>query len=747
MIVAPLLRGLYYYLEFTQAQMYLGAIFIFYGCRCFLRREKQLSIGWLEILLFIYIVFNILSLLTAVHIKDAVFGTFKALNYVIIFFLVRDLTRELSWRNRLVVLLFISSVVASVAAFLVELELISLATLTVDANWAFSTLEYVNAYAAFAAVGVLLGLGLAGYFRSILAKALLGMGIYLNTFGVIISMSRGTWILLGLLLVTYLLLKGSKGFWKSFYFSALIIFTVVFTSKEYLEALSAGELQTAQNWLLIGLVLTGLGTAFVFWVPRLLTQIRLKRHYSLVLPWVFALGVAIVGLAYFSYVADVYPTGGGRIVSGNVITTLESIGGQDNSYQARLEMSKLAGQMVMDRPLTGAGGGGWNALYHQYQDKFYWSSEVHNHYLQIGIENGILGMLAYLAFWLGLIAITARYFYKRRGQTSWPLGLSVGLASLLLLLHSAMDFELSLPAVALTLWVLGAMLSNQVIKKRKVIKNIKIPTLSVIILLALCGLTSLGLGYREHQAQALVQEGARELVAGNYPQALEHYEKAFALSPYTGETAANLAQLHGYTYYKTKNEENKTKAVEYAQSSVKLTPSYIPGSQKVAQTYWFIGDKEGRLLEQERLTKVAPKMVEAWSALSQSYLDNGLAFLRQQDVTKAREKLEKVLNAMDTVQENYVIAKEYYIMRPTPQLYLSAGQAALLLGHKETAQEYLEQAFRYKETKETAGLWLSVAFENSDEKKSANYFKQYVNENAANLVAYEKIKEWYLTLN
>lgn len=752
LIAAPLMRGLYYYLELAQAQVWLGALFVLYAVRRFLEREKQPGFGHLEIFLFVYLAAYLLSLFTAVHIKDAFIGAFKAFDYVLIFFLVRELTRELQWRNRLVTIIFAGSVLLTAVSFLASLELLQLAETAYGPGTGLLTpLEYENAYAILAAAGVILGLGLVEHYPAFWAKTLTGLGVCLNAIGVLVSFSRGTWVLLGLILVIYLLANGGKNFWKSFYFLALIIFTASMASKGYLDAVKEAELVSTRNWLLGGLALSGLGTFLIYRIPNLMSHYRIKRHYSLVLPWVLALGLVVVGAVYFTHTVNVIPTGSGQIISGDVAGQTATIGGQDNSYQMRIEMSKMAWRMMLERPFTGAGGGGWNALHRQYQEYFYWANETHNQYLQVGVETGFPGFLAYLGFWLGLLVLTVRYFLKRRGSSSWPLTLSVSLAVLAILLHSALDFELSMAACALILWSLGAMLSAQVVKKSHSKKTIKIQLrgaaaiLGVIIFIF--GAFSVGAGLREREAQAAVRQGAQALVAGRYEEALGCYEQAARLSPYTGETAANLAQLHAYMYARSKDEDHKTKAYANAHKAVTLTPGYIPGSQKAAQAYLFLGDNEARILEQERLAVIAPKMVEAWSALAISYRDKALALLDRGEATAARAELEKCVAIIETVEENYILAKKQWIMRPNARLYLAAGQAAWLLGGKDNAEARLLQAVRHEETKDAAGTWLASLYKNSDEKKYASYFKTYVQNNPENQAVMKKLSGWFATLD
>ena len=125
-------------------------------------------------------------------------------------------------------------------------------------------------------------------------------------------------------------------------------------------------------------------------------------------------------------------------------------------------MSRDALKIMTSSPanaLLGAGGGGWNATYHMFQPYPYFSTETHDDFMQTGVETGFPGLLDFLLIWGFFIAAAwSLYRYARPGglkaatpavpATTWVI-LSSALA---LGIESAMDFNLSLGAVALLLW-------------------------------------------------------------------------------------------------------------------------------------------------------------------------------------------------------------------------------------------------------------------------------------------------------
>lgn len=114
--------------------------------------------------------------------------------------------------------------------------------------------------------------------------------------------------------------------------------------------------------------------------------------------------------------------------------------------------------LLKERPVTGQGAGSFEAVFPQYpgNDIRLHFDHAHNDYLQFGIEFGLLGMLPLAAFvllalWYGLRALWRRESVYRSG-----VGFGASMGIIALLIHSASDFNLQVPANAATLVTLCA---------------------------------------------------------------------------------------------------------------------------------------------------------------------------------------------------------------------------------------------------------------------------------------------------
>lgn len=135
-------------------------------------------------------------------------------------------------------------------------------------------------------------------------------------------------------------------------------------------------------------------------------------------------------------------------------------GGPSESIEARSEAARTALAIVHDYPLVGTGGGSFYNIFLSYRGPQYQYSYVdhtHNDYVEIATDYGliglsILGLLVVLTLWH-----TIRIMAKRRSPLPWGIGFGVTMAVVALMIHSTVDFNLQLPANALTIVVILAM--------------------------------------------------------------------------------------------------------------------------------------------------------------------------------------------------------------------------------------------------------------------------------------------------
>ncbi len=103
------------------------------------------------------------------------------------------------------------------------------------------------------------------------------------------------------------------------------------------------------------------------------------------------------------------------------------------TWLARGDMYADALRLLGESPWVGRGGDTWRALHRTVQGRPYVGNEVHSGYLDLALDLGLIGLVAVLGW---LIAVIAGMYRSRLPARLLP-------AFLVLLLHSAVDFDMS----------------------------------------------------------------------------------------------------------------------------------------------------------------------------------------------------------------------------------------------------------------------------------------------------------------
>ena len=743
-IITPLMRGLFFEEEFVLAQMFLALIWLFFSLDRLLKKETIIKLTIQDLFALGFVLAYISSLFFAVHLKEAVYGVFRALACVSLYFIVSYYAKKERARTGLITVIFVSSVLVAAVGLLAAAQTLAYPG-AYGGNRIMSVFQYPNAFGIFAALGFFLGGGLFFYSSHCLLKAVAALGIYLNLVGLIGSQSRGAWLIFGFGLLAFLLGTRKEEIWGVIYNLFFLLLSGLLGSKGFLQGVSDGHYLSAYKWLALGAFLAIAAVILIHYLPVLIDRSSILSMYRPILAWVLAVNLLFGVIYYFTYTSSVLPSAAGQLITTDVLARTGQISGAESSFQARVEMSRLALRIIGDHPLLGVGAGGWNALYHLYQDRVYWSSEVHNHFLQTWLEAGLAGFLFYLAFWFVLIRRLVKTFLRRKTGKRWPFVWSTTVGFLVLLVHSGMDFDLSLPAIALVLWSVGAVLFQEAAPDRGVADLVRTVRPAVPLYLFMMLSVLLLLFYpacREYRAGILSAEGARALLEKQYPLALEKMEQAYRLSPLSANIAADLAQLYASRYQAFRESADKEQSYHFASKAVTLAPFNIRSSEAVSRAYLLLDDKEAALAESERMAAVLPQDVAAQENLARNYLVSGMNYLEREEMTLARIYLERVIRISAQVEENYRKSNENTEMKPTPQLMLAAGQASFLLGDRTGAAVKLEEAFTYRETKDVAGLWLAAVYQDYDPAQHDSLYNRYIGSDAQKITSYQTILKW-----
>lgn len=144
---------------------------------------------------------------------------------------------------------------------------------------------------------------------------------------------------------------------------------------------------------------------------------------------------------------------------------------REESLSQRLEVPRLSLQLVEQRPWLGHGGGTYSLAFPPYKLEhlpWHWD-HAHNDYVQVASDTGLVGLLLWLTAGVATAWRALQLVSDSQGRVNRGLGVAALMALGCMGLHSMVDFNLHIPANALTFSVLLAAvwaLPNQTKTKR-----------------------------------------------------------------------------------------------------------------------------------------------------------------------------------------------------------------------------------------------------------------------------------------
>ncbi|MFF2091705.1 O-antigen ligase family protein [Paenibacillus sp. NPDC058174] len=214
-----------------------------------------------------------------------------------------------------------------------------------------------------------------------------------------------------------------------------------------------------QSWLLLGAAALVNAVFILFIHKKLYPWLEKKTKILVERKWSFAaVPATIIIIGSLTVVILLTSSGVRDLLPDKIAARFENINLQQHSVLERWTFYEDGIKVSKDYPILGAGGGGWQALYEQYQHNPYWSRQAHSYFIQTLVEVGWLGILILFSLLLYIYWLYIRSYIRypeRRGSH-----LIFFIISLTLLLHSAIDFDMSYIYLnALVFISLGTMLA------------------------------------------------------------------------------------------------------------------------------------------------------------------------------------------------------------------------------------------------------------------------------------------------
>jgi O-antigen ligase len=227
-------------------------------------------------------------------------------------------------------------------------------------------------------------------------------------------------------------------------------------------------------------------------------------------------------------------------------------------------------KIISDSPWIGKGLDTFGIIYPSYQrGGVNIVHHAHNTYLQLGVEMGIIGAIAFLWFACWWLWRTIRIFIETRDEKVRVLVGSLMAAGTAFFIHHAFDFEFYLPSVTLTGFaVLTLAIGAQ--KKDKVYKiAVKKKRRSLFTAMGFIGVTAASLLLLiPFYGQMHFQRAKRLLESGSYfaAAAATEFQKAIRLDPCNSE----YHQRYGVLLFQRLSQRQK--GIAEMQEAIRLSP-------------------------------------------------------------------------------------------------------------------------------------------------------------------------------
>lgn len=614
-----------------------------------------------------------------------------------------------------------------------------------------STLQYPNSLAAFLIPVFFLVLYLALNVKKAnfgFIFGFLGSIIFITLIG---TQSRGGLLLF--LLLLFLLIAGLPEKRKAFFVCALIIAPSMLISGNALVFGKAGFPNwESLLWTLFGGISASLGVGgWNYWESKsrkgnketaddklqIGKNVQLRSRMALFLVALLFISI-FIGIAGFGF-SKGYHAIFGRIME----TTLNDI-----NIQLRLIFASDAMKMIADRPLFGWGGGGWASGYRAYQTFLYNSKEVHNHFLQVWVESGIIGFIAFTFPFLAVAVGILDIFRKSRknpgflniSQQMWALAVAI----LSLGLHSLIDFDLSLGAVSLLLWSMLGLYAFEETKLQlgfsKIFEQLRLRSKRIasswasvllsggtIVLAIVLAFFSMAL----HTAASTDKQMREVAQTGDAFGLLKLFQTSSRLDPLKAEyllkQAEILLAIQDHVADPKQRKQLAEEGLKLAQKTVERDSFNSSYRLLLAKAYMVNQQPEQAIIQLEMARKLQPWAVITYEQLSEHYLKIGLYYRNAGVQDKSHLAFQKVLEAVkEAGAKKGTLNPEYLHMFgspdliETPFLSLKAGQAHVLLGDLGQAKTYLSKVPSNSEQVGTANIWLGTAMIMAGDKAGYN---------------------------
>lgn len=420
------------------------------------------------------------------------------------------------------------------------------------------------------------------------------------------------------------------------------------------------------------------------------------NRWSLLMPGVF---IAVGGLIVLSLgtrlkdtLAHWLPEGVGNRITSISLESLQS--------DPRFLFYKDAMAMWKDHFWFGQGGGAWSALVETYKSLPYTSNQAHNFYMQTLVETGLIGGLLIFGFFVAVLAVSLRKWIVSRKQPVDQTMAAIFVLVVTLMIHHAVDFNMSFGTINLFMFSLLAMLASyaeagkpawlKTVSQRLSMDHKKWLTHGLVILVAVASVFGLYKSYAYDQSNQLVSELSQTQV--DWDTAINRMNEAIDMQPNKPSIRYAMADVlkFGVKQLPEQREQLTGQIQEQYEAAIDLEPDSYVHHLEYGKYLVSVEETEMALQQLDQAVKLAPWQQTAYDWNVQTRVAELSELKKQNEQQEAKEKtdgLKNILNRYDEQMDKQQVASFKDELRITADNRPLFSQAYYFTGDYEKTLE------------------------------------------------------------
>lgn len=700
--ISPLFKGLYYDYHIYA---FLAVIFFltFFYCIFLIKNKEIIHINKTYVIMGAVLVSaNIISFANAVNPRENLDSLMIYTSFLIVLIIFHDhfYNRKLQLLKKIMVLVIIVGFFCAIIGLEALTGAFEFLGSTLFLGRLGSTFEYTNTAAIYFSICLLFTLTISNTVENLkLRSSLVGAGS-IFAYALLMTGSRGGY-LIGVAAILLFLFIQPRGCRHTGWINLLCLLLPLFiTLNGFTTSASKHNFILSSVWLGASFLIAVVLCILIYLMKGVIAKkniIKISGSYKFVFVAIFS--VIIISILIIGKEISFLPSALG--------SRLEKFSLNDLAVLYRLEFDKDAIKLISKNWLLGLGGGGWHATYQSVQDVYYESEFVHNNYLQIFVETGIVGFLSFGLLTIIVILNSFKSYLKEYNKELKVYYAGLFCSIIAIALHSSFDFDMSFISLALLFWVLMAVVSTQQATEKANVKNIDKQTLLKrplllgnnlfgIVLTVLCAvLFSAYLLFFTAAYNGNI--GSKLIKAGNYESALLYFKEANRLDPQNSNYLFELSKLYNFIAESASNSKDRifwlNKAKSAGEDAIHRNKNYPPSLKALILTYRNLNMPLKYLEYTQKLIAVQRCDALNYELLAESYLEAAnYCYRMENDDRKAKELIYKCIEIKDNPYLKKSTNNAFYIMKkkesesnyiPSEQLNLFLSEAYYMLNEIE----------------------------------------------------------------